>query len=182
MTGNTTRTRKRKTQVKPIAQVIELKDGRKECDMSVLDPSKALQGLTGKQEAMALMLFQGATNLEAYEAVYDVSSENKGNKWTTACHLAANPKVVARVRQLQQAKEQVIYDDAEELGEFILRETKRIANNPNEDTKDRLKALEMLGKTRHVMLFKDTVAIENDTRTPEQILEDITKALSKEAS
>lgn len=175
MPGTSTR---RRNKAKQSATVIKLNDDRKEVDLSILDPTKALQGLTGKQEALALMLFQGATNVEAYDAVYDSTSENMSNKFATACHLAGHPKVVARVRQLQMNKEQSIYDDAEQLEGFILRETRQIAANVNEDTKDRLKALEMLGKSKHVMLFKEAVVTENDTRTPEQILEDIQQALA----
>lgn len=166
------------TKQKQTAKVIELPSGRKDIDLSILDPTKALQGLTGKQEEMALAIFQGATNLEAYERVYDVTATNQSNKFSTACHLAGHPKVVARIRQLQMEREQSIYDDAESLEDFVLTETKKIAQDKLASTKDRLKALEMLGKSRHVMLFKESIAIENDTRTPAQILEDIRQTVN----
>ncbi|MEG9884097.1 MAG: hypothetical protein V6Z86_05685 [Hyphomicrobiales bacterium] len=150
-------------------------------DMSVLNKEKPRQGLTPNQEALAQALYRGATNIEAYREAYNVTTEKKSTIYPTAHRVSTHPKVVARVWQLGQVKEQAIYDEAQSLTDFILEETRLIACDTSVRTQDRLKALELLGKTRHVQLFKDTVVTENDTRTSEQILNDIKKSLEEDA-
>lgn len=146
-------------------------------DMSVLDRKKPRQGLTVSQEKMAQELFRGASNLDAYKVAYNPTATENKRLYSTACHSADHPKVKARLHQLILKQEQKVYDESEDLTEFILEQTRSIARDVTERTQDRLKALELLGKTRHVQLFKETVIHEKDDRTSKQIMQDIMRTL-----
>ena len=65
---------------------------------------RAASGLTLKQEAFALALSEGATNVEAYRSAYDASGMQKTSVEVEGCKLAAHPKVTQRVQELLAAK------------------------------------------------------------------------------
>lgn len=65
---------------------------------------RAASGLTLKQEAFALALSEGATNVEAYRKAYDASGMQQTSVEVEGCKLAAHPKIAQRVSELLAAK------------------------------------------------------------------------------
>jgi hypothetical protein len=65
---------------------------------------RAASGLTLKQEAFAVALSEGATNVEAYRKAYDASGMQATSVEVEGCKLAAHPKIAQRVQDLLAAK------------------------------------------------------------------------------
>jgi hypothetical protein len=62
-----------------------------------------MSDLTAKQEAFALAYVETGNGSEAYRRSHDVGADTKPETvWSEASRLLANPKVAARVKELQQ--------------------------------------------------------------------------------
>ena len=66
---------------------------------------RAASGLTLKQEAFAVALSEGATNVEAYRKAYDASGMQQTSVEVEGCKLASHPKVTQRVQDLLAVKQ-----------------------------------------------------------------------------
>ena len=118
-------------------------------------------GLTDKQEAFALAVFEGNNFSDAYRLAYDASNMSAACIHTEACLLVQNPKVSQRLEVLNadRVKQQRML--ALSRSDFVLKQLTDEATNPDNSDGARVRALELLGKS--VALFTDKVETEDKT-------------------
>ncbi len=137
-----------------------------------------LQGLTSKQFHFAILVFQGATAVDAYRTVYDVSDPNLPHIGQTAHQLLHNPKVQAKLTALR-AK----VDEQTTLAPFLTREwilngVARLAQHATKESVQ-LGAYKLLGQTVGIDLFRETTIVERRQRSPEEIDAELRKRLDE---
>ena len=118
-------------------------------------------GLTDKQEAFALAVFEGNNFSEAYRMAYDASGMSAASIHREACLLVQNPKVSQRLELLNadRVKQQRML--ALSRSDFVLKQLTEEATNTDNSDGARVRALELLGKS--VALFTDKVETEDKT-------------------
>ncbi len=120
---------------------------RRDTEGPLLDPNKPLQGLTSKQERAAQLFMTGLDKSECYRRAFNVGANTKPESvHRMAGRLFANARVKARVDQLQKQKEQELAQIEGPTPNKVLQQILDIANDPNEKTADRLRALDRLAK------------------------------------
>lgn len=119
------------------------------------------KGLTDKQEAFAMGIFNGLNFSEAYREAYDAENMSAGSVHTEACLLVQNPKVSQRLKQLEADREQQQRMLALSRSDFVLKRLTDEATNEKNSDGARVRALELLGKS--VALFTDKVETEDKT-------------------
>lgn len=122
--------------------------------LAILRPGHALQGLTGPQEQFAYALFTGSSQADAYRHAHNCEHCAPETVQHMASMAARNPKVVARVRQLQMQRDERASLDHLISREEIARGLAEIAFNPVEKSADRIRALTALGNIGGIELFK----------------------------
>jgi hypothetical protein len=106
----------------------------------------ALDGLTGKQEAFCQALFSGMTQKDAYLAAGYSPDQLPDTIYEAASHLAAEYKIITRLKQLQAlAEAQAGLSMAEKRGIC-----KEIASNIELRPRDRLVAVDIDNKQMRV--------------------------------
>ena len=136
------------------------------------------QGLTEKQEAFAMAIFEGANFSEAYRLAYDAQNMSAAAVHTEACLLAQNPKVSQRLDQLFRDREQQRRMQSLSRSDLVLKQLTDLALSPDVQDGARVRALELLGKS--VALFTDRVETEDKTdRTADEIERDLTEKLRR---
>ena len=106
--------------------------------------------LTMKQLKYADAVSEGTSQSNAYRWAYDTSKMARKTIWEAASRLRKNPKVAARILELEIEKEARLRMQAFSREDRVLRELETIAFGDG-PTPVRLKALQLLGK--HVGLF-----------------------------
>ena len=113
-------------------------------------------GLTPKQEGFAQGVAKGETQSMAYRNNYDCSNMKPESVWTAAANLMNNEKVTARVAALMQAQEAAMLKDAVRLRRHVMQGLLRESEDFDKGSPmSRIRALELIGKTNVVGLFKD---------------------------
>ena len=135
---------------------------------SVLDPNDPYDGLTSKQQKFVELSFSGLSYMDAYRQTYDCSNMNEVSIGRKAAEVAHSPKVTAKIRQLQDKRDNQSTLAASLTRDWITNRIMRIADGP-EKTSDKLRALELLGKHVGIDLFRETTRVERVERTPEDI-------------
>ena len=103
------------------------------------------QKLTCQQERCAQLLFQGKDQVEAYRLAYPAQARQRpGTLYPNASRLAANSNVIARLAELRAAVVAPAILDAIQRQEFW----SHIICDDSKDTRDRLRASELLGKAQ----------------------------------
>ena len=101
--------------------------------------------LTTKMEHFAQLLFQGYNQTDAYKLVYPAQARQRpGTLYPNASRLAANSNVIARLAELRAAVVAPTILDAIQRQEFW----SHIICDNSKDTRDRLRASELLGKAQ----------------------------------
>ena len=118
-------------------------------------------GLTDKQEAFALAVFEGNNFSEAYRIAYDASKMSAACIHTEACLLVQNPKVSSRLEALNSSREKEMCMLRLSRSDFVLKQLTDEATNQDNSDGARVRALELLGKS--VALFTDKVETEDKT-------------------
>ena len=96
-------------------------------------------------EHCAQLLFQGYNQLDAYSLAYPTQARQRpGTLYPNASRLAANSKVKARLAELRAAVVAPAILDAIQRQEFW----SHIICDDSKDTRDRLRASELLGKAQ----------------------------------
>ena len=104
-----------------------------------------LTRLTAKMEHFAQLLFQGYSQTDAYKLAYPAqATQRPGTLYPNASRLAANSKVKARLAELRAAVVAPAILDAIQRQEFW----SHIICDDSKDTRDRLRASELLGKAQ----------------------------------
>ena len=135
-------------------------------------------GLTDKQEAFALAVFEGNNFSEAYRLAYDASNMSAACIHTEACLLVQNPKVSQRLEVLNadRVKQQRMLSLSR--SDFVLKQLTDEATNQDNSDGARVRALELLGKS--VALFTDKVETEDKTeRDPDTIKAELEARLNR---
>ena len=109
-----------------------------------------MQLLTQKQLKFAHAVSQGNSQSSAYRGAYDTLQMSPKTIWEASSRLRKNPKVAARILELETEKEARLRMQMLSREERVLKELENIAFGDG-PTSVRLKALELLGK--HVGLF-----------------------------
>lgn len=156
--------------------VVAGKDGPKTAPPAPEDVLRAdlpLQGLTPKQEQFAQLVAGGVNKSEAYRRVYDVAPDTKPETVNrNAVDVAQNGKVAARLQQLNRAQTQATAHSASEIRAKCVQgllETLEGQATPQA----KLKAIELLGKMPGVDLFRDTLVTQADTRTAQEVEQEL---------
>ena len=122
------------------------------------DKSKQVRGrLTAKQEKFCVEYAKTGNAVKSYQAAY-----SKGNSYSAAgseAHkLLKNPKIGERLRALYEIHNAEKIMQAEEIQERL---TKIARGDNGENTKDRLKAMELLGKMGGMFVSKQELDISS---------------------
>ena len=101
--------------------------------------------LTAKMEHFAQLVFQGYSQADAYKLAYPAQVRQRpGTLYPNASRLAANSNVIARLTELRAAVIAPAILDATQRQEFW----SHIICDDSKDTRDRLRASELLGKAQ----------------------------------
>ena len=106
--------------------------------------------LTKRQQNFAVNVTEARSLSDAYRESYSTKRMSCKTVWEAASRLSKNPKVAARIIELETEKEAMWRMHALSRKDRVLRELETIAFGDG-PTSVRLKALELLGK--HVGLF-----------------------------
>lgn len=118
-------------------------------------------GLTDKQEAFAMAIFEGNNFSESYRIAYDASGMSAASIHREACLLVQNPKVSSRLEALNSSREREMCMLRLSRSDFVLKQLTDEATNQDNSDGARVRALELLGKS--VALFTDKVETEDKT-------------------
>ena len=158
------------------AMVLRLIEGGKP-DEKPPPPEK----LTAKQRKFVDSFLKGLNESDAYRAAYDAENTNDNTIHREASKLMLNPKVAATIRKRLVAREAASVQSAVSRRRFVL---ERLTKEATDATNDgaRVRALELLGKTPGVDLFRDVVADVEDTQSPDELLAEVERRLKEEFS
>ena len=131
--------------------------GKKPTHLRVV--GKEEKPLTGKQEAFAKLVAGGAVLSDAYRECYAADSMKDSTVWSEACRLAQNPKVSARIKDIQADMEADRRTIERRREEWVLKRLSEEADQAD-NASSRIRALELVGKT--VGMFTDRVE-QSDT-------------------
>ena len=129
------------------------------------------QPLTGKQEAFAKLVAGGAVLSDAYRECYSADTMKDSTVWSEACRLAQNPKVSARVKDIQADMEADRRTIERRREEWVLKRLSEEADQAD-NASSRIRALELVGKT--VGMFTDRI---EQAETSERSASEIEKEL-----
>lgn len=145
-------------------------------DKPVLDPDKPLQGLTSKQERVAQLHVSGLDKSESYRRVFNVGPNTKPETvHRNAVAVFKNIKVKSRVQQLQDEKQKELAQINGPTPDKVLQQIMDIANDPEEKTADRLRALDRLAK---ITGLYDNQGDDDKDRKPEDVEAQLKQKLS----
>ena len=129
------------------------------------------QSLTGKQEAFAKLVAGGAVLSDAYRECYAADTMKDSTVWSEACRLAQNPKVSARIKDIQADMEADRRTIERRREEWVLKRLSEEADQAD-NASSRIRALELVGKT--VGMFTDRI---EQAETAERSASEIEKEL-----
>ena len=129
------------------------------------------QPLTGKQEAFAKLVAGGAILSDAYRECYSADNMKNSTLWSEACRLAQNPKVSARIKDIQADMEADRRTIERRREEWVLKRLSEEADQAD-NASSRIRALELVGKT--VGMFTDRI---EQAETSERSASEIEKEL-----
>lgn len=136
--------------------------------MDALDPARAFQGLTPKQEAYAYARFQGLSQIDAYREAYGRENSEYAQISRDASLMDRNPKVVQRIRQFMEEQYATTRLLPRASPELIETGIMQIAMLGEKET-NRLNAWVHLGKIAGIDLFRETTRVERVDRTAEDV-------------
>lgn len=127
-----------------------------------------LDGLTAKQYRFATLAFSGLSNSEAYRAAYNCETASDHTVGVAAGELMANPVIQRKIRELRAKTEEQSTLSLGLSREFVLSGLMRLAKNATKESVQ-LGALQTLGKTVGIDLFREIHVTEHKTRTVEDV-------------
>lgn len=98
--------------------------------------------LTYKQEEFAKKIVEGMNQADAYRSTYSAKKMSDNAVYREASLLVAHPKVAQRIKELREELATASIMTAQERMEWLT----RLVNNQEEDTTDKLKAIDILNK------------------------------------
>jgi hypothetical protein len=143
-----------------------------------LDESDGLQGLTSKQYAFAINVFQGANYSDAYRQAYPDQNMKPEILSRVASALADHPLVVAKIRELRTRVESQSTLSAFLSRDLVLNGLLRLATGAQKESVQ-LGAYIALGKVTGIDLFREIHVTEKVTRTPEDVDRELLEHINK---
>ena len=135
------------------------------------------QSLTGKQEAFAKLVAGGAVLSDAYRECYAADTMKDSTVWSEACRLAQNPKVSARIKDIQADMEADRRTIERRREEWVLKRLSEEADQAD-NASSRIRALELVGKT--VGMFTDRIEqAETADRSASEIEKELRQRLDR---
>ena len=131
---------------------------------------RAASGLTLKQEAFAVALSEGATNVEAYRKAYDASGMQSTSIEVEGCKLAAHPKIAQRVSELLAVKQAKTAHVEARASERIWRGVWALAESEDTPPAVRATALGLAAKLAGMMTDKVEVSTPSNAQEIENEL------------
>jgi hypothetical protein len=133
--------------------------------------------LTAKQEGFAQKVSRGAVLSDAYRECYAADTMKDSTIWSEACRLAQNPKVSARIKELQEEIEQDRRMIERRREEWVLKRLQEEADQAD-NASSRIRALELVGKT--IGMFTDRIEqAETSERSASEIEKELEAKLSR---
>ena len=139
--------------------------------------------LTGKQLAYVRAILKGMNQSDAYRVAYSAEKMSSQAIWTEAGRLFRHPEVSRRIMAGRAAQERQAVHSGASLRDDLIHKLHKMTTEAEKDS-DRLRAMEILGKTEYVSLFLDRstdVATENLTEDEirEQVVEKLRAAFGE---
>ena len=135
------------------------------------------QSLTGKQEAFAKLVASGSMLSDAYRECYSADNMKSSTLWSEACRLAQNPKVSARIKDIQADMEADRRTIERRREEWVLKRLSEEADQAD-NASSRIRALELVGKT--VGMFTDRIEqAETADRSASEIEKELRQRLDR---
>jgi hypothetical protein len=125
------------------------------------------------------ILKDGMNQSDAYRANYSVNRMSDNSIWNAACKLFALPKVSQRIEAGRKAQETAAVHSGASLRSDLIKRLEQMTRKADTDA-NRLRAMEILGKTEHVSLFLDRSTDVVAALTPDQVQAEL-EAKLKEA-
>ena len=138
-------------------------------------PRKGRRPLTSKQQAFADGVVSGLSQSEAYRRAYEAASMKASAVHTEASLLAAHPAITQRIAAGLAEKERAAQRSGLSRRAMVLERLEHEAMHAEADAA-RIRALELLGK--HERLFVDVVENQEDTRTADDLREELAARLA----
>lgn len=140
-----------------------------------LDDS-SLQGLTPKMYRFVTTRFGGASLIDAYKVAYDTAGMAPDTIAKRAVELSQHPLVTAKLRALRIEVDEQSTLSAALSRNFVLNGLMRLAQTAEKESVQ-LGALQTLGKTVGIDLFRETVVHETRSRTVEDVENELKQKL-----
>ena len=135
-------------------------------------------GLTDKQEAFAMAIFEGNNFSDAYRLAYDASGMSNASVNVEACKLVKNPNVSLTLNRLEE--DRALNNRMQRLSrsDRIIQKLEDIALRSGEADGTQVRALELLGKS--LGMWIERVETEDKTeRDPESIKAELEARLNR---
>ena len=130
--------------------------------------------LTAKQHGFInSILKDGLNQSDAYRANYSTARMSDSSIWNAACRLFALSKVSRRVTAGREAQARAAEHSGASLRADLIKRLERMTRDADTDA-NRLRAMEILGKTEYVSLFLDrSTDVPADSLTADQVQEQL---------
>jgi hypothetical protein len=136
--------------------------------LTVIDGGKVADKLTARQQGFVNSILAGEDQVTAYEQNYSTSGMARKTMYEAASRLFSNSKVSARITRGQRRLEEAALHSALSLRQHIEKKLFFLTENADTDA-NRLKALDLLGRTEKVGMFVERRAEVADEQTAEQV-------------
>jgi phage terminase small subunit len=130
--------------------------------LQVIEGGKAAEKLTAKQQGFVNSILAGEDQVTAYEQNYETDGMARKTMYEAASRLFANSKVSAKIKRGRHRLEEAELHSALALRQHIEKRLFNLTENADTDA-NRLKALDLLGRTEKVGMFVErrAEAVEN---------------------
>jgi len=133
--------------------------------------------LTNKQRGFVrAFVDKGMTESAAYRDAYDAENMNDNTVSREVSRLMVHPKISPIIKRRLMAREEATLHSAVSRRRLVLEGLTQIAKDSENDSV-KVRALELLGKTAGVDLFRDVQATPEDTRPADEVLEEVAAKL-----
>ena len=144
----------------------------------VIDGGKAADKLTARQQGFVNSILAGEDQVTAYEQNYTTSGMARKTMYEAASRLFANRKVSARIKKGQRRMEEAALHSALALRQHIEKRLFFLTENADTDA-NRLKALDLLGRTEKVGMFVERRSEVADEQTVEELEAELAAQLER---
>lgn len=124
--------------------------------------------LTANQENFVKNIIQGMSQADAYRSAYPNQKMSDKTIWETASKLMANPKVVARLKELREQLSKPSIMSAQERLEWLT----QLIQSKEESTADKLRAADIMNKMQGEYVQKVQAEVRTETTINIELVDD----------